>query len=711
MEHPFKFYLRKDASTYYTVSGSSVVESATAVPLRSSPDGWADIDLSFERNPSKHGIFTAYTNAYRFVRDGARILRSLLFSYGACAVCQIEIRKQNHTTGTYELYLVGDMDFATAIDEPKFFSVTVTESGLIAILKAHEKTIFEIPLVNADPELVRMRINSLLATGEASWVTTFPPTATAGNPIATGATYVDNRKYIFTAMTVMDSKTIVAVNNQLPAFFGNQAVSTDNSVVLRTFAPIYNVKFGGILVYRVNNASGSNETFKVQWNIGGSSPIIIFTGTAIAGQVTTFVVDVSIPASLTAGLPLDIAAGKAVTLSANITGGAWDYNWEPGRQIKVTFQNYTPRVEMKGLRYFHVLQRLISKMTAGQYGAASLLLSNPHASYILGFDNRPWDSVVTSGDGIRSVNNPVLKISLADLFSDADARWCVGMDTKDNVVRIEQRGTYYDTSIGAVDLGEAADFSIQIDPELIYTSLKVGYPEKTYDEVNGRSEFNTEQIYRLPIVAASKELDITSPWRSDMWGIFFIWTKYVLSQTKDSSSDNDIFVVEIAATPEPDGVYPALTLAQRTPTIGIIDPVNSFNFGFSPKRNLLRHGAYLHSLLYGAEDKDIIYQTTEKNGGLQSDFAAGLIKESANVAVAALQAKMFLPFIALAEIRTSDDLASMIQTNPYGEYMVRWNGLRFYGFILRGTVKGAHKDKYTFKLRPSTSNDLTALVR
>lgn len=79
----------------------------------------------------------------------------------------------------------------------------------------------------------------------------------------------------------------------------------------------------------------------------------------------------------------------------------------------------------------------------------------------------------------------------------------------------------------------------------IFNTIKAGYRNNTYDNVNGLDEFNVQQMRKLPTTNEIKELDITCPARADMTGIELQRIKYFGQDSTDSASDNDTFMLNV----------------------------------------------------------------------------------------------------------------------------------------------------------------------
>ena len=136
---------------------------------------------------------------------------------------------------------------------------------------------------------------------------------------------------------------------------------------------------------------------------------------------------------------------------------------------------------------------------------------------------------------------------------------------------------------------------------------------------------------------------MTSNARADGYGIEKLRMDYFNRDSVDSSSDNDVFVLNIEDEPREDGYY-HLRRPPYNPIKGVISPSTLFNIeDLTPKRLLLTNGDYLHSCINGFEGTDLIFQTTDKNAELATTLNGVTIQENTNVHVENLGVAYFWP--------------------------------------------------------------------
>ena len=155
---PYNYYLRKWDGIdwyYYEIVAGALFENISIVELQRAPDGWKDNKISFERGFTYFSLFTAFSTPLKFIKDGAQILRNLMFNHGIEANVQILIEKLNVSTYLYETWFAADLDMSKSTSEFDYVITNAIEGGFVAKLKAREDTPYEIDLEdNADVEYV-----------------------------------------------------------------------------------------------------------------------------------------------------------------------------------------------------------------------------------------------------------------------------------------------------------------------------------------------------------------------------------------------------------------------------------------------------------------------------------------------------------------------------------------------------------------------------
>lgn len=177
----------------------------------------------------------------------------------------------------------------------------------------------------------------------------------------------------------------------------------------------------------------------------------------------------------------NIPAGKKLVMQFGFdaSAGANDHQvaWERDNQINITFEHRVNAFKAKGIRYHRLVQRLLDKMTGNTATLSSNVLKNPSYSYAEGFDTRPYNWIVLSGDSIRGLDTnpnsyPGIKTRWKDMFQDMDAKLDIGMYIDGNTVHIKPKRELFDKSAMIFDLGDVTDVDIEPAKDYIYKGVR-----------------------------------------------------------------------------------------------------------------------------------------------------------------------------------------------------------------------------------------------
>lgn len=690
MEKDFLYYLvdNQGRSYYEDVNGNVTVISIPQ-DLNYTPDGWMDKSVAYGRSIKFPGILRTFTVPLKFTMDGARILKYLYYTYGIQAEGNLVILKRDITTGTevFKRYYVGAMDFSQFAHADRTVQCNVMEAGLTALIKANEGTKYDIPI--SVPEAVPV--------------------------VMDGITLYSNVNVVNYADIFYDDSGNQGINVRFDTdiFFGNAVVDTETKYPSVLFATSTAYKGAESLDYDPNDwlmQADKNATLKIsgrmQFKIAGSDGYRI--GAYIRKGNIARIADL-VPFTAVTGVPHDIdvsfdvnipiTQGEKVWLFVNNTGGgagkiiAFDHD----NKITVVYDFRKEESTVMCLRPLYVFQQLISKITKGKYTATSTLLSGDAAN-----------TVLTCGDALRGFiagtpsdyNGPVLKTSLNDFIKSYNVPYNIGLGSQDTAI-VERKDVFFNNTL-VVDLGEVAKLNVDPATDHLFNTVTIGWPDQNYEDVNGRNEFNTTQVYTTPVTRIVKDLDLTSTYRADPYGIEFARINLDNKTTTDNQSDNDVFMVNINNALRLDRpAYTSLT-GVATPTV--------FNVELSPKTCLIAHGNYLHVGLDKLDTEYLEFQTTTKAYNLSRTLAGVTITEKANYLIGALAKPLFLPQVFTFDTEVPINLVDLVEANPYGKVKFTWSNDIYYGYILEASQQPAMNAKQTFKLLASADNDMTKLI-
>lgn len=294
---------------------------------------------------------------------------------------------------------------------------------------------------------------------------------------------------------------------------------------------------------------------------------------------------------------------------------------------------------------------------------------------------------------------------------------------ENGVCFIENLDYVYRASVGNLDAG-IVDREIKIQPatDMLCNSIRVGYKDRQYSQLNGFSEVNSEQTYISSILNPQKELNLVSFYRADPYGIEEI--RITQNDTAASRSDNDTFMIWKKPLPEnsvplPDiGFYyhPLRTEGLMTnpttgkPMISGADP-SYYNWMLSPKRNMLRGGNYLASIFYNMSGYKLTLSAAPKNTALVTTDINGVrVSEADPIYISSLPKPLFLPFYATFKPGLPSNALAMIDSLPYGFIRFKYNGKSYQMFADTITVDIGENTQQEFKGLMTPNNDPTQLV-
>jgi hypothetical protein len=409
----------------------------------------------------------------------------------------------------------------------------------------------------------------------------------------------------------------------------------------------------------------------------------------------------------------------------SVTGGA-------DHTLKVTFPT-TPAdifidyeftntpTPCRALPQYVVFNRLITALTGGAYGRRSNLLSTYDPAGPSNYNLNPQLTYFTCGDALRqlyvgadgSPKTPALTISLNDFGQDSFVRLGAGIGLEkdgsgNDIVTLEKIDNFYQKATVTYDMGEiiSDDWAHEPMTENLSNNIKAGYADQSYDDISGRNEYNSEVNYKTMLRQIYSDIDFTSPFRADCYGMEFYRANLANKKTTDSSSDNDTFLLQIFGGSVVDN--------GQTVTRGLPASVapTVFNMALSPKANLLRFMPWLRSNYYNMRNNQITFMNGTKNTGLVYSIYGGLsITENANLDVTPasdLSNLVYIPEYVKFSAPASLDLLRAIQANPFGviRHTVVKNGAKHMieGFIVDAAINpGAeHAYNFTLLLSPNT---------
>jgi hypothetical protein len=582
---PYIFFLQDSASglCYYVdssgnIQSQSIMAAGTAqdVSLKNAPDGWMEATLGYSRNKKYYGFNRSYSDPLKLVKDAAYIARTKFYlGQGIETRLSLLILKYNTNPvagePTYQLYHKAPLDMPQKNDIiAEGFSVNLLEGGILQMLKTYENTIFSIPCDGSIPENIKVNMDGMYVedTFNYQFVNVSVP-----------ETFINALPSVFISN---DGDNIGIVHNDPSMEVVNDSaiyVNASPNYIFSTIRPT-KVRIKGSITL-ANTNSLAQTCIYLKTNLNESFPII-------ADYILTYPRSVGTTVTFTGGLnplpgPTTYYFDQTVSLEANGKLFMWMLNFNSPNGVTVVGGGYTMQFAsiasdtapwcITAYDLFKLIIKNINQVASTQFqtfnfGADSTLLQSK------------LNLVCTSGDAIRAsgdpnyqkfynatqanpnfpnINNsysygPVIKTSLSDFFTSFDAILNASMGNQTlpgegETLFFERKDYVFNSSVDTFDLGEVSDLAVTVDIEKLFTILKIGYPEQSYDQKAGKYEWNTVLQMISPINSIpSKTLEIVSRYRADAYGIERLRSDIDNTSTQKNGSDNSVFVINTDRT-------------------------------------------------------------------------------------------------------------------------------------------------------------------
>lgn len=712
---PYQFYLTDGASYYFVDSSGNVMLVGAAIELKFAPVNWMDLSVSFERGFTYYGMFRMYSTPFEFIKDGAQIIRKYNYLVdGIETKMYLKIRKFNYTLAVwdYQDFLYCELDFSTLNDTFDRVGINLIEGGFASKLKARENTTYEMDIVD-DPNRVWVKMDGLKLDCIVNW-----GILTASFPQAFTAIYLPLSYYTTTEGTNLK----LGIYSVDPPSFQRFIIKNDSNTTISI--DMKTVLECNIIMSPSNTALGQ---VRVSYDILQLSPLAfishnnIYTLGGLAAGSTTALhlnqVDTIV-------LPTNQGIDFSIIVDDGLGGGGtngYQVDILDGCKLTASYWNRKDATYIPALRPAKVYQNLVSKIGDALTLQVSNLLNVTHNT-----------KVITSGDAIRNLLSSKLKINFSDFYKSINSVLSASLyyNRMTNVAYLESKSSVFSATVIAV-IDEVNNFSAKTLTAEMFAKLKMGFGSYSYEENNGKDEFNQSTEFLTPLTKVQAEKDLTSPIRADMYGIEYTRLNLTSKVTTDADSDNDSFFIHIDSTSS--GNVPAGNVGAgepyynlyRKPLFAIPSPnywvVNNlahadtaFNFFFSAKRQLARWGNYISSLLFLQGTKKIKFQSNTKNNAgntkLQTieGISATVIDEGSDELISNYAPSLFMPILFEFDYAEKYNLFGVIDANPHGVVQFKYKGNTYEGFIIKITTK-PYLQKQSCTLLASTNNDLTKL--
>ena len=522
----YLFFLTDSGGRSYFVDNGTVKSRLTPTWLPEAPEGWIDTQISFARSTTYYGLNRSFVPPVKFAGDGATIIRFLFYTEdGVEQKLFLNINKWNDEDGIYQPYYKGGVDLSK-IDDDVAVGVTVNllESGLLQLLKSNEKNVFEIPCDGSDPSHVRVSVDGILFDNTVNYELIEEEIDNALYAFfIPGVVFLNNDGTSFNTET--NGQQTTAIGGSVADYYRD----SDN-YLFRSSDPLTVQSAGTIQFQCTQNDIAAG--FRLYYRTSTGAITDLFNTTPlVVGQV--YSVDMTAALTLAASEKLYLGAVMGGTPSVHLKVKLLESAFS--LKIKTKFQT----TECWGIPAIDLFKQLVLKTTDGKYTGSSSLL------------NSLRNLVIVSGQSLRQIDKAVIKTCLYDFFQSFNAILNGSMGVQKITTGLgeelffEKKRYVYNPDTVTLDIGEVSDFHVTVNEDLFFNTLKVGYPDNSYDNKSGNNEYNTTAQWSSPITKITKNLDLISKYRADSYGVEY--TRYLTpgNNTVNNKSDNDVFILNI----------------------------------------------------------------------------------------------------------------------------------------------------------------------
>ncbi|MDR1562256.1 MAG: hypothetical protein LBS54_04105 [Dysgonamonadaceae bacterium] len=556
-------------------------------------EDWQELEIKLTREDFS-GVFQEISFPLKFKLEGYDAVKNIFeqHKYKSQAQLYVYLRQEDWT---YSAPYIFELDFSTYSRTDATIEMNIVNSSLVSKIKSNGKIKFEIPVneINNPYPLKYDRI-------------------TLKQKLRTLAD-LDNEK----REQSPSADPLFKIRYPIPSSFGQNEITVDVGFEQKTI-PFSNNDSGDLyfLEYNGTHPIQIEFSFKCSGKMASSKTPFYYFRLGIFLNNGKAITDFSSPSGYY-NVDLDLNFTETITLNpGDKLKFMVEYNISIKTEITTTL---SAEIELKYIAADkeqmidiinpkRVLQTLIDKITD---------TTGTYSTDILDFNTNYSDlDMIIAAESIRKLDDAKLYINYNDF-----AAWLSMLgyepEINGNAISFVSRRSLYD-SVNVFELEEAdvAGMNETLNSDLLFSGVKVGYDKQSYENVNGRFEFNNGMTeYKTD--AFGSVIELKSPFRADAYGIEFMLSESLGKDTSDNKADKAVFFVNVKAIVQhhedpglPDEIFYAETIKNNfnPPYNGL----NLFNGKYNPfnllKRNLDIIGASANSVEFTSSEtnSDII---------------------------------------------------------------------------------------------------------
>lgn len=622
------------------------------------PEGWDTDEKEYQRHKDYGGMFPQFSNALKFVKNGATYIRDVRKIYGINEEIRLTRRERNPKTDVWETTYFGFLDLSTYEYEDRKVSVKFNSGGLEQSLKSRDGDDFEIdrettsdgfamnPLTPIEIQLDGRNINLITDFNFQSDNTKvlLENFTSDGNqrgsavsmPLFLKGKSHENAQQPLEGSNVQDNSEF----RTGPGETGNMFFA--NSDRDRTFRLSFSIDF------TINNLVFDDVTrFKFYVRLGKykdgvdyvSKENIFLKSFQDYPNISNKRYNVSFDQDVT------LLKGESLSLTVD--------QWYDGREfsnsrlntevkdfsgfLKINEDSYYPASLTKGVLLFELCERLTEICTNRKNAFKSNLLGRTDLGYkedgewslvtaSHGFWIRQFDKLPIPTEGPPKVENlfKPMTLSFKSNYDSLQSIFNIGIgienDGNREFVRLEKLSYFYNRNVLIRLPNQIKNVKRRELADQDYSSLEIGYEKVIdYEEAMGLDEPNAKTKWTTFINRVKNPFTKTSTHRADSYGMEFARRKNVTDfGTEDTKYDSDIFLSDNKR-----GLNSVFLQRkwqddfEKVPT-GVFSPETATNLRLSPLYMMLRHGWTITAGLQTYLDEFVRYASSTLNSRLKT---------------------------------------------------------------------------------------------
>lgn len=634
--------------------------------LKYAPEEWNDNVIKWDRDKKTNDILTKYVDNFTFVLEDADFLRQYFAAGKVFTKIRFIAEEYDSENFTYKQYYSGDIDFYSYEENRNTVKVSMMQIGYKVAFDANYDTNYEIEIPASSDSINYDRLN---LRNKIEYACAFPAAETTRNIEVLDASISSENIYtkkIKTQSVVRSPKNsdnwIITVTEKCKISF---------HISLHILAP--HQMHTAIKSIHVKIHTNDREIWHAEAD--NSDP--------------NRGLRLSVDKTIESEFEKDEQIYFTIQCKSNDGGDGLDCRTDNEKTniLTISYPSRGNAYSFQGRSPLQLLTRLIEKATDGKYNAisANILTTGEIANML-----------ITSGNLIRNIKDAKINTSLKDFFETMRALFGLiytfrMIDNRETLV-IQHINDAFNPNSELISANNICELKTSVANDYIYNRLKIGYKDQTYDEIDGKFEFNTTLEFAVNTDAKNNELKLISPYRADAYGIEFMIIAYERKETTDSPSDNDIFIIHAQNKIGDGSTHPlnrTCKLLNQNP-----HPAGdaAFNVYLSPKNCLLRQIEHIRSL-FVYSGNTLKFTSCAKEYDVLS---SGGIRERADISLDGN--RLFSPLAYEFETNVPYNISEKMETNNGGYIEIQDNGKTLRGFILSVSENPGRNKSQKWKL-------------